>query len=460
MKENPEPLKHQMTTVYFVDDERIATELFERTCRQIDLECRIFLSGEAVLEQMHRELPDLLLTDLNMPEMNGFELIQAVAKQWPSLPIIAITGQSTVERAVESMKLGASDFLRKPYKIPELEAAIQRCLQFSQVYKEKDLAHSSGELNNQAFGMVGKSAEMWRVFKDIQRLAEVDCPVIIQGESGTGKELAARAIHNCGGRHAQPFIVIDCGSLTDSLLESELFGHKKGAFTGANQDRTGLFEAAGQGTIFLDEIGNISDSMQAKLLRVCQEREVTPVGTNRTIPVRARFIVASNQNLDSLVEQGRFRHDLYYRLNVITVAMPNLSQRREDIPLLVDYFIKKYAQQHGRPVLPFSPHILNQLCQYHWRGNIRELANFIERCIIMTDGESLDTSAEQFFQENQPTRLDDGDGPPDTGDSATLEEVQMEHINKVLDLVGGNQVKAAKILGINRTTLWRKLHPE
>lgn len=460
MKEIPEPLQHVKTTVYFVDDERIATELFKRICRQIDLECQIFLTGEDVLRQMHRKLPDLLLTDLNMPGMNGFQIIQAVSKQWPSIPVIAITGQSTVERAVESMKLGASDFLRKPYKIPELESAIQRSLKFSQVCKEDNFVQSQGEMKNEAFGMVGKSAEMWRVFKDIQRLAEVDCPVIIQGESGTGKELAAKAIHNCGGRCAEPFVVIDCGSLTDTLLESELFGHKKGAFTGANQDRIGLFEAAGHGTIFLDEIGNISDSMQAKLLRVCQEKEVTPVGTNKSVPIQARFIVASNQNLDSLVKQGRFRHDLYYRLNVITISMPGLSQRREDIPLIVDYFVNKYARQHGRPELQFSQHILYQICTYHWKGNVRELGNFIERCIIMTDDGSLDRSAEQFFQENQLARTDHGSGQPGASKSVTLKEVQMQHINKVLDLVGGNQVKAAKILGINRSTLWRWLHPD
>ncbi|HIP69668.1 MAG TPA: sigma-54-dependent Fis family transcriptional regulator [Chromatiales bacterium] len=459
MKEMPEPLEHKKTLVFFVDDEPVATQLFARTCQQIDLDCRIFLSGEDCLQQMYRELPDLILTDLNMPEMNGFELIHTVADEWPSIPVIAITGQSTIKRAVEAMRLGASDFLKKPYQLPQLESAIHRCLQYARVCKNHGTSKKTGALQSNSFGMVGNSAEMWRVFKNIERLAEVNCPVIIQGESGTGKELAARAIHDCGNRSTQPFIVIDCGSLTDTLLESELFGHKKGAFTGANQDRVGLFEAAGGGTIFLDEIGNISDSMQAKLLRVCQEKEIMPVGSNRAVPIHARFVVASNQNLDSLVRDGSFRHDLYYRLNVITISMPSLAQRRDDIPLLVEYFIKKYSKEYDRPIRQFSPQIMNRLCQHNWQGNVRELANFVERCVIMVEDDCLDSGVEQLLLLGESATLGDVDEQVSESEPTTLEDVEMQHIHRVLEMVGGNQVQAAKILGINRSTLWRRLHP-
>ncbi|MBL7000772.1 MAG: sigma-54-dependent Fis family transcriptional regulator [Gammaproteobacteria bacterium] len=457
MKANIETTGDAKIMVYFIDDEPVATRLFERTCRQIGLDCETFLNGEKFLNRLQQKLPDMVLTDLNMPKMDGFEIIQTVVNEWPSIPVIAITGQSTVERAVKAMKLGASDFLKKPYKIPELETAIQRCLKFSQACEAGDCLTSKEDVSSDTFGMVGQSAEMWRVFKDIQRLAKVDCSVIIQGESGTGKELAAKAIHNCGERSGEPFIAIDCGSLTDTLLESELFGHKKGAFTGASADRTGLFEAAGQGTIFLDEIGNISDSMQAKLLRVCQEKEILPVGTNQTVPIDARFIVASNQNLDALVKQGKFRHDLYYRLNVITICMPALSQRREDIPLLVEHFVKKYSQQYKRPLLKFSQPILNQLQAHYWRGNIRELANFIERCIVMMDDDNLNDCIERFLPQDALTTSVAEKSQSADLQPATLEQMEMQHINKVLESVGGNQVKAAKILGINRSTLWRKL---
>jgi len=457
LKGKAETNEETKTLVYFIDDEAVAARLFERTCQSLGLDCRTFLSGEKFLQQMQRKLPDMVLTDLNMPKMDGFEIIQTVVNEWPSIPVIAITGQSTVERAVRAMKLGASDFLKKPYKIAELESAIQRCQKFAQACEAGDCLKGKEDVSSDTFGMVGQSAEMWRVFKDIQRLAKVNCPVIIQGESGTGKELAAKAIHNCGERSDEPFVAIDCGSLTDSLLESELFGHKKGAFTGASTDRAGLFEAAGKGTIFLDEIGNISDSMQAKLLRVCQEKEILPVGTNQTVPIDARFIVASNQNLDSLVKQGKFRHDLYYRLNVITICMPALSQRREDIPLLAEHFVKKYSQEYRRPRLKISSSTLNQLMAHHWGGNIRELANFIERCIVMTDDDTLDECIERFLPQQDSSAVPEPTAQADQVEPVTLEQMEMQHINKVLESVGGNQVKAAKILGINRSTLWRKL---
>ncbi len=256
-----------------------------------------------------------------------------------------------------------------------------------------------------------------------------------------------------------PFAAIDCGSLPDTLLESELFGHMKGAFTGATQNREGLFSAAGHGTIFLDEIGNISSAMQAKLLRVCQENIVTPVGSNKEIPIHARFIVASNRNLAEMVQREEFRHDLYHRLNVITLAMPRLSQRRDDIPLLINHFINEFTERHQRPERPFSPQAMLQLQQREWPGNIRELRNFIERCVIMAEGDLLDDGIIDLDDQNDAFE-EQSVQQEDSSENMSLSELEETHIRKVLDSVNGNQLQAAKILGISRTTLWRKLNSE
>ncbi len=442
--------------LYFVDDDPLANRLFQRVCKQIGYPCQVFVSAQACLERIHQRPPAVVLTDLNMPGMDGFELIQTLAIHRPSLPVVAITGQSTVERAVQAMRTGASDFLKKPYEVAELQMVIQRALRFSALNEENQRLKRQIKQPQEALGMLGRSAQMLRVHKLIDKLAVVDCPVVIAGESGVGKELAAKAIHARGPRSAEPYIVIDCGALPDALLESELFGHAKGAFTGADRRRIGLLEAAAGGTVFLDEIGNISGAMQAKLLRVCQERKVTPLGAHAQVPIRARFLAASNQDLGRLVEQGRFRHDLYHRLNVVTLTIPSLAQRREDIPVLIEHFAGQYAQRYGRPLRRFSAAMMRRLCERQWPGNIRELRNFVERCVIMADGESLDSGADGPLEAHQNGR---GTSPEGSGRPQTLEEMERCYIREVLDSVGGSQVQAARILGINRTTLWRKLHP-
>ena len=293
--------------VYFVDDDTVANQLFKRACNKIDMDCEVFDDARLCLQQIDKHRPGIVLTDLNMPDMDGFQLIESINSRWPSVPVIAVTGQSSVERAVKAMRAGACDFIRKPYELEELKTTIERNLQYA------DLTERSVVSLNNDYGMIGESPEILRIFRMIDKLSMVDCPVVISGESGSGKELAARAIHDHGKRRDEPFIAIDCGSLPDTLLESELFGHVKGAFTGATEDRTGLLVAAAGGTIFLDEIGNISNAMQTKLLRVFQECIVTPVGSNQSIPINARLICASNRDLAEMVEAGEFRHDLYHR---------------------------------------------------------------------------------------------------------------------------------------------------
>ena len=432
--------------VYFVDDDPVACRLFERACDKMIYECEVFDEAAGCMQSIASKRPDIVLTDLNMPGMDGFELIKSISKQWPRLPVIAVTGQSSVERAVNAMRTGACDFIEKPYSLEVLQDSIDRNIQYAELRAPQP---ASDDLD---YGMIGQSAEMHRVFKMIDRLSTVDCSVVISGESGSGKELAARAIHARGNRKAEPFIAIDCGSLPDSLLESELFGHIKGAFTGASKDRIGLFEAAGNGSIFLDEIGNISGAMQTKLLRVIQENVVTPVGSHRSVPIHARLICASNRDLGEMVEAGEFRHDLYHRINVITLPMPALSMRREDIPMLISHFIEEFSQRHNLPARNFSPTHLNMLCQLPWKGNIRELRNYIERCVILAEGDTLDgiepPSAETPLRDKQ------------CGDFITLQELEQQHIRQILAQVNGNQNKAAKILGISRTTLWRKLNQD
>jgi len=429
--------------VYFVDDDPLANQLFERVAKKIGFNCEVFNNASDCLLRLNDSQPNIVLTDLNMPGIDGFELIQKVTTQWPNLPIIAITGQSSIDRAVQAMRAGACDFIKKPYQVAELKNSIDRNIQFSQLAS----TDSGTTINN--YQMVGESAEILRVYKMINKLGMVDCPVIIAGESGTGKELAAQAIHKSGKRNQAPFVAIDCGSLPDNLLESELFGHVKGAFTGATSHRQGLFEYASEGTIFLDEIGNISPIMQNKLLRVCQENIIIPVGSNQKISIKARLICASNRNLDEMVAAGEFRHDLYHCLNVITLPIPSVKDRREDIPLLIEHFIKEFSKKYDQPIKRFSNEWSDKLSKLPWNGNIRELKNYIERCIILSESDNLDGVAPP--DENSIT-----DNAQDNFRS--LKTLEQEHIQHVLKGVNGNQNKASKILGIGRSTLWRKLN--
>jgi DNA-binding NtrC family response regulator len=430
--------------VYFVDDDTVANQLFKRACNKIDMDCEVFDDARLCLQQIDKHRPGIVLTDLNMPDMDGFQLIESINSRWPSVPVIAVTGQSSVERAVKAMRAGACDFIRKPYELEELKTTIERNLQYA------DLTERSVVSLNNDYGMIGESPEILRIFRMIDKLSMVDCPVVISGESGSGKELAARAIHDHGKRRDEPFIAIDCGSLPDTLLESELFGHVKGAFTGATEDRTGLLVAAAGGTIFLDEIGNISNAMQTKLLRVFQECIVTPVGSNQSIPINARLICASNRDLAEMVEAGEFRHDLYHRINVITLPVPSLSQRRQDIPMLVEHFIEEFSQKYDLPDRRFSATHMEKLIRQPWKGNIRELRNYVERCIILAEGETLDDVPLPETGNHHCDELG--------GQFISLEELERTHIKRVLKSVNGNQNKAAKILGISRTTLWRKLN--
>jgi DNA-binding NtrC family response regulator len=438
--------------ILFVDDDPRAGELFLRFCEGGPHQVRIFREPAEALASFRADGADLIITDLAMPGMSGMELLSAVREHDADVPVIIITGYSSVESAIEALRLGATDFIKKPYDTDELLVLIDRTLEGVRLRRENRLLRRQLRDERLRYGMVGHGDAMEAVYRVIDKVADIRCNVIIEGESGTGKELVARAIHSQGPDAEQPFVVIDCGALNETLLESELFGHEKGAFTGASHTKAGLLESASGGTVFLDEICNISDAMQVKLLRVVQEQQVVRVGSVRPIGIDVRFIAATNRNLEAMVEAGRFRHDLYHRLNVVKIVTPPLRARREDIPVLAQSFAEEFAQRYHRRVDGFDAASLERLQAYDWPGNVRELRNLVERHIALADEPLLRVDPQWPGEATAPgvERPLDADQP----DLATLEQ---RYILRTLERMGGNREQTARALGINKSTLWRKL---
>lgn len=433
--------------ILFIDDDVKAGELMQRYMEDAPFDCHVFQNAYHAMEYFNENGADLVITDLRMPGMTGMEVLEDIRIQRPEVPVIIITGFSTVDTAIEAMRLGATDYLKKPYDMDELRVLIEKTLQHSQLEEENRFLKRQLSDERCKYGMLGHSDAMQEVFATIEKISDIRCNVIIEGESGSGKELAARAIHYQSQFADKPFIVIDCGSLSDTLLESELFGHEKGAFTGATQQKKGLLEMAKGGTVFLDEICNISDAMQTKLLRVVQEQVIQRVGGVEQIPIDVRFVVATNRDLDKLVREGQFRHDLYHRLNVVKIRMPALRERRDDIPDLVQHFVKDYAQRFNRDVDGFDAESMQQLCEYDWPGNVRELCNLVERHIALADSQTL--HLDKLPRQMKGDNID--------SDFPLLDELERRYIFKVLEKFGGNREKTAMTLGINKSTLWRRL---
>lgn len=435
------------TNILFVDDDPKAGELMLRFSEDAAFTCHVFQDPAKALEYFITHGADLVVSDLRMPTMTGTELLQAVRQHDINTPFIIITGYANIDSAIEALRLGASDFIKKPFDMDELRVLIEKTLQHKALQQENRLLKRQLSDERSRFGMVGHAQAMQDVYAIIEKIADVRCNVIIEGESGTGKELAARAIHYQSQFAATPFIVIDCGALTDTLLESELFGHEKGAFTGALQAKQGLLETASGGTVFLDEIGNISEAMQVKLLRVVQEQQITRVGSVKPLNIDVRFIVATNQNLAERISAGTFRHDLYHRLNVVKFRMPALREHFEDIPLLVQHFVDQLSQQYHRNISGFDTNSMQRLTEYNWPGNVRELQNLVERHIALADGPTLHLEALTSLQLDHEI---DSDLP-------NLQTLEQRYILKVLHRFNGNREKTAATLGINKSTLWRKL---
>lgn len=390
---------------------------------------------------------DLVITDLKMPKASGMDLIRHVRENFRDTEIMMITGYATIEGAVEAVKTGAEEYLTKPFTDTELISAVKRLID-----KHRTNKIGNGKINIGAeakYGLLGNSKKMLEVYRAISKVAAISTNVLITGESGTGKELVARAIHYNSKRSSAPFIPVNCGGIPESLLESELFGYIKGAFTGANVTRAGFFQTADGGTIFLDEVSETSLSMQVKLLRVLQDKEVCMVGANRTQKVDVRVLAATNKDLLTQVKKDSFREDLFFRLNVLNIWVPPLRERREDISQLVDYFANKYAKEFGKPSPEFSNKALNIFENYNWPGNVRELENVIQRLIVMADDNLIDVPDLPALMRFSALR--------ESGFTRTLAEVEAEYIRNVLSSVEGNKAKAARILGIDRKTLREKL---
>ncbi|MBX3027182.1 sigma-54-dependent Fis family transcriptional regulator [bacterium] len=436
-----------MAQVLIVDDDAVSCRLLAEVLQGDGVQVAWESEPTAALALARRRHFDLAILDMRMPQMNGLALMQGLRADTPELPVMIMTGFGSMDSAVEALNLGAIDYVSKPMNVEEIRAAVRRALA-----RPADAAAAAGAAEP-ATGMVGRTPAMVEVYTTIARVAPGMSTVLVLGESGTGKELAARAIHRHSPRRERPFVAVDCTALTESLLESELFGHVRGAFTGAVQDAPGLFLEADGGTIFLDEIGDITLPLQAKLLRVLQERQVRPVGGTQWRAVDVRIVAATNRDLAAAVAAGRFREDLFYRLNVVTLRLPPLRERRDDIPLLVDHLVHRAAAQCGKPVGGVSAAALAALGAYDWPGNVRELAHVLERSVALARGSVLDV-------DDLPSALHGRAPAPAadlTADLPTLEELKRRYIQHVVDLHAGNVSRAAAVLGIERRSLYRML---
>ncbi|MEN2398847.1 sigma-54 dependent transcriptional regulator [Flavobacterium sp. MC2016-06] len=434
--------------ILIVDDNYDMLDLMQRHLKGFNYNTYKASSANEAIEVLKYASIDLLITDLNMPDTNGFELIKYSKEHYPILPTLIITGMPTIENAVNAIKTGASDYLVKPFTSDELYQTINRSVlkNTNDSYLSNPVTSVSEEINYA--GIDGRSEQFKNLVDIIERVKNNKVNVLIEGESGTGKELIARAIHTKGSLANMPFICINCGGIPETLIESELFGHTKGAFTGAKESRIGLFQAASGGTIFLDEIGNAPLFLQTKLLRVIQEKEITKIGAVNTEKIDVRIICATNSDLHKMVLDGTFREDLYYRINVINIKTTPLRERKEDIIFLVNTFIKKYAIEYHKPSIKINEKINDILLRYSWPGNIRELENIIQRMIIMTD----DIIDLQHVPKQLKYHI-----PEKTEPFKSLREYEKDQILKILAAVDNNKTKAAKILQIDRKTLNQKI---
>ena len=438
-----------------VDDEQSIRKLCMTIGSSLGYSCAEAESAEVALSRVEQEAPDLILTDLKLPTQSGVELLRQAKSLFPRTEIAIMTGHGSIESAVDAMKLGAYDYIEKPFRVEKMRLLLQRMAEKVRLVSENEFLRERVNTEDNLDGIVGASANIQDVLRMVSRLKDTRTPVLIAGESGTGKELVARAIHFRGAMAQTPFIAVDCGSLVPTLMESELFGYEKGAFTGAVKSKAGLFQAANGGTIFLDEIGELPLEMQAKLLRVLQEREVRPVGSNTPVNVDVRVIAATNRDLEAAYREGTFRKDLYFRLNVVTVHLPALRERRSDIPMLVHHFLNRYAPGAN---LQVTPPAMKNLLQYEWPGNVRELENCVARAVTLGDRQVIDVAdlppaiRSEGGEQSQRVGIE-----TNSLSTTALAEMERMTILKVFEQANGDKALAGRMLGISRATLYRKL---
>jgi two-component system response regulator HydG len=443
-------------TILLVDDDDDTRMLLAESLRRRGFTVDAAASGAAGLERVRDGVFDVVVTDVQMPGMSGIDLCRELAERHPELLSIVLTGVGDLDTAIEAIRAGAHDFLTKPVKVDALEVALQRALDYLSVKREVKRLRSAVEEHAPIAGIAGSSAALRETTQMIRRVAESDATVLITGESGTGKELVARALHDLSPRRSEPFVAINCGAMPAPLLESELFGHVRGAFTDAKTARAGLFLQAGRGTILLDEVGEMPLEMQVKLLRVLQERTVRPVGGDTEVPFEARVVTATNRDLTTEVEEARFREDLFYRINVVAIHVPPLRDRSGDVIVLANHMLQRIAARTGKPAVTLSPEAARKLTDYDWPGNVRELENSVERCVALCGaGPILPEHLPKKVLEYQPQRIELN--VENTTELITLDEMERRYVRQVLNCVRGNKTHAARVLGIDRRSLYRRL---
>ncbi|MFZ0333596.1 MAG: sigma-54 dependent transcriptional regulator [Candidatus Acidiferrales bacterium] len=452
MSEPLAPERPEVAIVLIVDDEESALRLCADIAKEAGLHVHTAGTTEQALETLDEIPVDIVITDLRIPELGGLELLRRIREHYPEVAVLVLTQYGTIQTAVEATRLGATDYVTKPFHIDELRRKLQRLIHEQELDQENRVLREQLRTRPGYKELIGTSPKMQRVYKLIEKVSQHNYPVLILGESGTGKELVARSIHFSGVRRHKAFVPLDCSALVPTLIKSELFGYVKGAFTGAMHTKQGVFESADNGTLFLDEIGNLPTDMQAKLLRVLQEREVKPVGSNDRVTVNVRIIAATNRDLDAAVRENAFRKDLFFRLNVVQIKLPPLRERKSDIPLLVQAFLEKFADP-GRPIPVLAEDAIARLTSYDWPGNIRELENAIERAVALGSGPILHSgdlpSNLHYASTTEPA--------PASDEIVPLEEMERRAILHALNEAAGDKLMAARLLGIGKTTLYRKL---
>ncbi len=434
-------------SIMIVDDEKVVRESFLHWFEKIGHRVEAAASGIEALDKLAQAPFEVMFVDIKMPGMNGIELLEKVKSEYPDTTVVIITAYGSIESSVKAMQMGAADYLLKPFKPDQLTLVMEKIAQQKKMVREYDYLKGRLEKISKFDNIIGQSDEMMAVFDLIVEVAQSDTSVLLTGETGTGKELVAKAIHAKSPRARHPFIAINCGAVPDTLLESELFGHQKGSFTSATHTRKGFLEVVSGGTLFLDEVGEISSKMQVDLLRVLEEKKLTRIGSNQPIDVDFRLITATRRDLEKRIETGTFRRDFFYRINVIGISIPPLRDRKTDIPLLIEHFLRKYSHETTKYVDRVLREAQTRLMEYNWPGNVRELENAIERAVVLSKSRTL--GVDDFMFLRVPLTH--------TPEERSLEAMEKAHIQRILSETDGNVTHAAAILGINRVTLHKKI---
>ncbi len=440
-------------SILIADDEDEIRNSLSIVLREEGFRCATAPNGTTAIEALKDHSYDILISDLKMPGADGIQVLEQALQHSPETMTIIITAHATVETAIQALRKGAADYIMKPLDFDEVILRIENLLKQKNLIQENKYLREQIDQEFNFNHIIGESPAMKEVYRMVKRVSDATSNVLITGPSGTGKELVARAIHSNGPRSSKPFIALNCGAIPKDLVESELFGHRKGSFTGAISDKDGVFVAANEGTVFLDEIGEIPLNQQVNLLRVIQEREVKPIGSNKMVSFDTRILAATNKNLEKEVEQGNFREDLYYRLNVVEIPLPTLQERKEDIPLLAQHFLQKYSKELNRPVQGITGDAMGALISFDWKGQVRELENIIERSVLLGEGEFITLDdLPQSIRETEGVANYDSDSLEDA-----VQTFEKHHIMSMLKRTDGNKAEAARLLGIDPSTLYRKM---